>query len=64
MGKGDKKTKRGKIYNGTFGVRRPHHKTASSSPKITATALAPESEPVMETKKKPVRKKETAAKKK
>lgn len=24
MGKGDKKSKRGKIFNGTFGVRRPH----------------------------------------
>lgn len=23
MGKGDKKSKRGKIYSGTFGVRRP-----------------------------------------
>jgi len=23
MGKGDKKTKRGKIHRGTFGVRRP-----------------------------------------
>ncbi len=24
MGKGDIKTKRGKIFNGTFGVSRPH----------------------------------------
>ncbi len=24
MGKGDIKTKRGKIFNGTFGVKRPH----------------------------------------
>jgi len=24
MGKGDKKTKKGKISKGTFGVRRPH----------------------------------------
>ncbi|MEN7546392.1 30S ribosomal protein THX [Rapidithrix thailandica] len=24
MGKGDKKTRRGKITKGTFGVRRPH----------------------------------------
>lgn len=30
MGKGDKKTKRGKITKGTFGVRRPHR------PKSTA----------------------------
>ncbi len=27
MGKGDKKTKRGKISMGTFGVRRPRKKT-------------------------------------
>ena len=27
MGKGDKKTRRGKIIIGTFGVRRPKHKT-------------------------------------
>lgn len=26
MGKGDIKSKRGKIYNGTFGVRRPKKK--------------------------------------
>lgn len=26
MGKGDKKTKRGKIHRGTFGVRRPRVK--------------------------------------
>lgn len=27
MGKGDVKTKRGKIFKGTFGVRRPHKVT-------------------------------------
>ena len=27
MGKGDIKTKRGKIFNGTFGVSRPHKVT-------------------------------------
>jgi len=30
MGKGDKKTKRGKIYHGTFGVRRPRIKKKRS----------------------------------
>ena len=30
MGKGDKKTKRGKIYQGTFGVRRPRIKKKPS----------------------------------
>jgi len=24
MGKGDRRSKRGKIYRGTYGVRRPH----------------------------------------
>ncbi|NJX16411.1 30S ribosomal protein THX [Tamlana crocina] len=30
MGKGDKKTKRGKIYRGTFGKRRPRIKKKPS----------------------------------
>lgn len=30
MGKGDKKTKRGKIYRGTFGTRRPRIKKKRS----------------------------------
>ena len=30
MGKGDKKTKRGKIYCGTFGTRRPRVKKRRS----------------------------------
>ncbi|GAL66198.1 30S ribosomal protein THX [Jejuia pallidilutea] len=36
MGKGDKKTKRGKIYRGTFGVRRPRiKKKVSAEQKIS-----------------------------
>ena len=31
MGKGDKKTKRGKIYRGTFGTRRPRIKKKRSA---------------------------------
>jgi len=31
MGKGDKKTKRGKIHKGTFGVRRPKIKKRPST---------------------------------
>ena len=31
MGKGDKKTKRGKIFMGTFGTRRPHNKPAGKA---------------------------------
>jgi 30S ribosomal protein S31 len=30
MGKGDKKTRRGKIINGTYGVRRPRSKKATN----------------------------------
>jgi len=25
MGKGDKRTRRGKIYKGSYGKKRPHH---------------------------------------
>ena len=31
MGKGDKKTKRGKIHKGTFGTRRPRIKKRQSA---------------------------------
>lgn len=30
MGKGDKKSRRGKLFNGSFGKRRPRKKTTSS----------------------------------
>ncbi len=47
MGKGDKKTKRGKIYAGTFGVRRPKKKktgapvdAAKSEKKVAAPKAA------------------------
>lgn len=42
MGKGDKKTKRGKIIIGSYGVRRAHRKLA----KNIAPAPAPEIKPV------------------
>jgi 30S ribosomal protein S31 len=38
MGKGDKKTKRGKIIMGTFGVRRPRKKRV---PIVVATKAKP-----------------------
>ena len=42
MGKGDKKTKRGKITQGSYGVRRPRKKktvlAADSKPKVSAKA--------------------------
>jgi ribosomal small subunit protein bTHX len=44
MGRGDKKTAKGKRFMGSFGVSRPH-KTASTAPKAPAakatTAKAP-----------------------
>lgn len=43
MGKGDKKTKRGKIHRGTYGVRRPKIKkrpTAESKVSIAKRAKA------------------------
>ena len=45
MGKGDKRTKKGKIFKGSFGKSRPHKpkkKTASSAPALaTAKSVAP-----------------------
>lgn len=35
MGKGDKKTRRGKIAKGTYGVRRPRKKKKSADFSIT-----------------------------
>jgi len=49
MGKGDRKTKKGKINAGSFGVRRPK---TSAKPKINSSAEKKEVKP-----KKPVRKK-------
>ncbi|QRY55396.1 30S ribosomal protein THX [Sphingobacterium siyangense] len=34
MGKGDIKTRRGKISNGSFGKRRPHLSKAAIKPKV------------------------------
>ncbi|MGA9855242.1 MAG: 30S ribosomal protein THX [Gammaproteobacteria bacterium] len=34
MGKGDKKTARGKIWRGSYGTSRPHH-PRKAKPKIT-----------------------------
>lgn len=52
MGKGDKKSKRGKIVNGSYGVRRPKKKNKKA---LVAT-------PSEKTEKKPAKK--TTAKKK
>ena len=71
MGKGDKKTKRGKISKGTFGVRRPHKKVVVTVKKtkrvakpIAKSAAKPEAKakakPTPKASEKVVEKKETA----
>ncbi|WKV12319.1 30S ribosomal protein THX [Marivirga harenae] len=59
MGKGDKKTKKGKIFAGSFGVRRPK--------KTTSSAVIPKAESkekkASTAKKDSTSKKTTAAKK-
>jgi 30S ribosomal protein S31 len=47
MGKGDRKTKRGKITKGTYGVLRPRKKNKEAS----GPNPAPESKPKTEAKK-------------
>jgi 30S ribosomal protein S31 len=41
MGKGDKRTRRGKIYNGSYGKKRPHTARKPGDVAGTATAAAP-----------------------
>ncbi len=41
MGRGDKKTRRGKISNGTFGKRRPRLRNVKSAAKKAAKAGKP-----------------------
>jgi len=48
MGKGDKKSKRGKINRGTFGVRRPRKRN-----KPIAVVVAPEKKTKSKTKAEP-----------
>lgn len=62
MGKGDKKTKRGKISMGSYGVRRPRKKQkaiTNAAPKVKKAAAKPKAAP----KPKPVAKKKAAPKK-
>lgn len=54
MGKGDKKSKKGKIFRGSYGVVRPR--------KTDAATITPVKKKIT-TKKKAVREKKTAAKK-
>jgi 30S ribosomal protein S31 len=61
MGKGDKKSRRGKLFQGSFGVRRPKHKKKVVTKPITiapveappvVAVLAEEKKPKKTTKKK------------
>jgi 30S ribosomal protein S31 len=65
MGKGDKKTKRGKISKGTFGVRRPHKKvvvtvkkTKPAAKKVAKPVAKPKTKTAPKTTEKAVPKKE------
>jgi ribosomal small subunit protein bTHX len=58
MGKGDIKSKRGKIVNGSFGVRRRRKKADKDV--LAAVMKAPVNEDVKETVKAAVKKKEKA----
>ncbi len=61
MGKGDKKSKKGKISMGSFGVSRPKSKAVVNAPKAKPAAKAvKETAPAAEA---PKAKKEVAAKK-
>jgi 30S ribosomal protein S31 len=54
MGKGDRRSRRGKLFRGTFGVTRKHKTAQKSAVAATATAATPKTE---EPKKKAPRKK-------
>ena len=38
MGRGDSRTRKGKIYTGSYGNSRPHAKVTTGKPAATATA--------------------------
>jgi 30S ribosomal protein S31 len=66
MGKGDKKTKRGKIFQGSFGVRRPKDKKAAadkSVPRVAKPKEVKEPAPAKAPKAAAAAKKEPKAKK-
>ncbi len=62
MGKGDKKTRRGKIGIGTFGRLRPRKKSKAAATLVTPKAKATTKAKVAAPKAKPVAKKTTAKK--
>jgi 30S ribosomal protein S31 len=40
MGKGDRRTRRGKIYNGSYGKKRPGRTKKTAKPETAASARA------------------------
>ena len=48
MGKGDKKTRRGKLFTGSFGVRRPKKKITVAAAKIEKKSVEKAPAPVVE----------------
>ena len=45
MGKGDRRTRRGKIYAGSFGKSRPKDPKAGKKPTVRTTAAKPAAKP-------------------
>ena len=45
MGKGDKRSRRGKIFAGSFGKTRPRHKKKHVAAEATVTETAPKRAP-------------------
>lgn len=41
MGKGDRRSRRGKIYNGSYGKKRPHRARNGAATATTAPTAAP-----------------------
>lgn len=41
MGKGDQRSRRGKIHRGTFGARRPKRNKSAAKPPLAAAETAP-----------------------
>lgn len=65
MGKGDIKSKRGKIHNGSYGVRRKRSAGASAASTVVVKAQpAPKAEAAPKADKKAVAPKKAASKKK
>ncbi len=52
MGKGDKKSRRGKLFSGSFGVRRPRKKKKVIAPVIKVAPVEVEEKKVKKTTRK------------